>query len=45
MSRRDGFQLATNAVLCGVDGDASILELASNKIARFGVDVQAAFTD
>jgi len=36
----DAFQLATNAVLWGVDGGASTLELASNRFARFCVDVQ-----
>jgi SAM-dependent methyltransferase len=36
----DAFRFERNAVLCGVDGDLSILELASNKIARTRADVR-----
>ncbi|MCA1562037.1 MAG: class I SAM-dependent methyltransferase [Acidobacteria bacterium] len=36
----EAFRSQPIAVLCGIDGDSSILELASNKIARVGADVR-----
>ena len=36
----EAFRLEAAALLCGVDGDESILELASNKIARARADVR-----
>jgi ubiquinone/menaquinone biosynthesis C-methylase UbiE len=38
----DAFQLEPDAVLCGIDGDVSILELAVHKVVRSAADVRLA---